>query len=183
MKLQLMGGACQRVHQVLEQGMSEGMLSLPPELTAHAARCPRCGPEVRETEVLLGRLMRGAAGIDLSPVPRVVDQVMARTAMGHGSGLLAAAPPAAATPAAITPERATAERSASGEAVHRQADWKWVLGQIAAVAAAFLIAISGLTYGVLKINQAVSGTSPGEVIAKLTQPFHDWTQARFHGGR
>lgn len=159
MKPMVVGSACHRVHEALEEAMAEGTLSLSPELAAHAARCPRCEPEWRQTEALLIRLRDGAARIDLSPVPAVVDHVIARTISSPGS--------------------AVAAKGAANSSPRRQSNVGWVVRQVAAIAAMLLITIGGLTYGVLVVNQAMSGVKPSEVAARLVQPLQDWTSAWF----
>jgi hypothetical protein len=154
MKPQVIGGACSRVQQALDEALAEGVLSMPPELAAHAGRCPRCGPEVKDVERLFSRLRKAVAGADLGQVPRVVDHVMARTvAEPH--------PPAP----------------------RRRPDLKWVLGQVAAVAAILVIAVGTITYGLLKANEAVSGARPAQVVYRLAAPFRELAQALFHSAR
>lgn len=162
MKPQVVGGACHRFQAALDEAMAEGVLSLAPELTAHATRCARCAIELKETEALLGRLRNASAGIDLSRVPHVVDFVLSQTATEQG---------ATPAPAVLLEEK----RRQKGVRL------RWVLTQVAAVAAVLLIAVGGLTYTVLKVNEVVSGVKPGEVLAKLAAPFSRTQQAEFRG--
>lgn len=155
MKPTVVGSSCQRVQAAVEDALMEGTLNLPAELAAHAARCARCSAEVADTEHLLGRLRGAVAAIDLGQVPRVVDYVMTQTA-----ALIQPARPAPLMPAP-----------------KKKVPVSWVLGQVAAVAAALLIAVGGLTYMVLKVNQAVSGVAPGDVLARLTAPFTETNRA------
>jgi len=162
MKPQVVGSACHRLQAALDEAMAEGVLNLAPELAAHAARCARCAMELKETEGLLGRLRNASAGIDLSRVPHVVDFVMSQTT---------AEPVSKPTPVASLAEK----RRQKGVRL------RWVLTQVAAVAAVLLIAVSGLTYTVLKVNEVVSGVKPTEVLAKLVAPFSQTQRAEFHG--
>lgn len=146
--------ACQRVEALLDQAMSEGVINLPPELQAHAVHCPRCAREYNELSHLLTRLRSAAAGIELGKVPAVVDRVMA-------------------TPPAEGP------RQKAGRPVSAT----WFLGQLAAVVAAALLMVGGLTYALLKVNEAVGGVPSGRVVERLLTPFQDWTWARFRGTR
>jgi len=152
MKSTSIRGACVRVKAALDDAMAQGALNLSPELLAHAARCPCCGPEYRETEALLARLRAAAAGVDLRQVPGVVDYVMART--------LGESRPTAPVPAPLP---------------NRRVQLVWVLGQVAAVAAVLVVVTSGLAYAVLKVNQAVGGTSPQAMVERLSAPLRDWT--------
>lgn len=174
MKPQVIGGACSRVTQVLDEALSEGVLNIPPELAAHAARCPRCGPEVKETEQLLSRLRGAVAGLDLRRVPHVVDYVMAHTASEYRENQPRAA--ITAQPLAAGATSSPARRSGRHD---RRAHWRWVAGQLAVAAAVLVLTVSGLTYTALKINQAISGTEPSEVVARLMSPFHNWAEAQF----
>ncbi len=156
MKPQTTGSACARVKLALDEGMAEGGLHLPPDLVAHATRCPRCGPEYRETEALLVRLRSTAAGIDARQLPTVVDSVMA-------------------TVGETPPNRATLAQ--------RKVCASWALSQLAVVAAVVILVTSGLAYAVLKVNQAVSGIAPQTMVERLTAPLKDWTPPEFRGGR
>jgi anti-sigma factor RsiW len=149
MKPTVVGSACQRVQAHLDDALATGTLSLPPELAAHAERCPNCGPEVAETERLLSRLRGAAAGIELGPVPKAVDAVLAQIAAEN-------------QPKVLPLEQRSRKRVAA----------LWVIGQVAAVAAVLIIAIGGLGFALLKVNEAVSGVTPGDVFAKLAAPFH-----------
>jgi hypothetical protein len=159
MKPTIVGSACQRVQAAIDEALVEGTLSLPPELSAHAARCARCGAEVTSTEQLLSRLRGAAACVGLAQVPRVVDYVMAHTA---------------------------AEPQVTQSARTRQTkrpNLYWALGQVAAVAAVLAVTVSGLTYVALKVNQAVSGVKPGEVMQHLTAPFNESNRANVKGAK
>lgn len=158
MRPHLVGSACMRVQQALEQALSEGALQLPQELSAHASRCPRCAAEVRETELLFSRLHGAAAAIPMNRVPHVVDFVLARTAV-------------------------EGEIPKQGVSESPSAHARWLLGQVAAVAAIILVTAGGLSYGVLKVNQAVSGTHPSEMLSRLASPFHELKQALFPNAR
>ncbi len=153
MKPQIVGPACGRVQEAIDGAMAEGVLRLPAELAAHAQRCARCGAEVTAIQGLLGRLQDAAATLPMGPVPGVVDAVIARTTTAGGR-------PDKARPGAM-----------------------WVLGQVAAVAAALLILISGVSYALLKVNQAVSGTEPVEVVHRLTAPLTNWNWARIKNAK
>jgi hypothetical protein len=170
MKPHVVGSACHRVHRALDEALGEGVFSLPPELRSHAARCARCGPEVADTEALLARLRGAAAGIDMGHVPRVVDHVMAGTLAGLG----------APSPTART---AQAQAQAGPPAPGRRPDLRWLLGQLAVVAAVMLIALGGTTYTVLKLQQVLGGTSSSQVAERLTAPFRDMVSAVFHNAR
>lgn len=160
MKPHVVSMACHRVQRALDEGMSEGSLNLPAELAAHAAHCPRCGPEVEATHTLLTRLRDGAARVDLGKVPGVVDRVVAHTvgARGSAEGRSGSALPAAPS---------------------QKAHLRWVLGQVAIVATVLLVTLTGLTYGLLKMNEAVSGVRPGEVVERAMAPLRNWSQAIF----
>lgn len=162
MRPYVVGGACHRVQQQLDHCLSEGVLELSPELAAHAVRCPHCGPQVRETEALFKRLRSTTANLDLGPVPGVVDAVLQRIAEE-------------------APETIGKAPSRQGEVDrrHRRAHLRWVLGQIAAIAALFCVAVGGLTYLALKVNHAVGGAKPNEVVERWVAPFHNWTQVLF----
>ncbi|HEY3368528.1 MAG TPA: hypothetical protein VGK74_26020 [Symbiobacteriaceae bacterium] len=167
MKPQVIGTACARVSQVLDEALSEGTLNLPPELVAHASRCPRCGPEVQETEQLLARLRSAVAGAGLGRVPHVVDYVM-----GHTAAEYRETRPAAAS---IADQEC---RPHGGQGAHL----RWVLGQVAVVAAALLITITTVTFAALKINAAISGHPPADMMTRVTAPFRDWVEAQFGRG-
>lgn len=149
MKPHAVGGACHRVQAALDEALSTGTLSLPPELSAHADRCPRCGPDVQETEQLLSRLRGASAGITLGRVPPAVDAVLAQIAAE------------AAPKVIVLTEQPRAKRVKT----------QWLLGQIAAVAVVLVVVVGGLGFAILKVNEAVSGTKPGDVLAKLLTPF------------
>jgi anti-sigma factor RsiW len=159
----VIGGACDRVRQRVEEAMAEGVLDLPPNLAAHVERCPHCSAEVREVEMLLHRLRSLPASLDLTPVPAAVDRV-----------LQAAASNLAAAGSAPSPE----ERRR-----RRMPQWQWVLGQVAAVAAVIAIAAGGLTLLGLRIHGAVSGQPPGQIVERWVAPLRDWTQALFRNVR
>jgi len=139
--------------------MEVGVLALPAELAAHAERCPHCSGQVREVQELFQRLRSFPASLDLSPVPAVVDRVLQATT---------AEPPAPAEPRPV--------RKAESQ-------WRWVVRQVATVAAALLVAAGGLTYVGLKLNQAVHHVQPNEVVERWFAPLQDWTEALFHGTR
>lgn len=170
MKPHVVGSACYRVHRALDDALGEGALSLPPELRSHAARCARCGPEVADTEALLARLRGAAASVDMGQVPRVVDQVMVGTLAGLGA-MAPASAPAARAPTSRTP------------VLQRPPDLRWLFGQIAVVAAVMVIAVGGTGYGVLKLQEALVGTSPSQVAERLAAPFREMVSAVFHGVR
>jgi len=149
MKPHAVGSACCRVQSLLDEALATGTLSIPPELAAHAERCSRCGPEVKETEHLLSRLRGAAAGIGLGRVPHAVDAVLAQIASD-------------AAPRTLTLRE---------QPVEKRVRTRWVLGQVAAVAAVLLITAGGLGFVILKVNEAVSGVKPGDVLAKLAAPF------------
>lgn len=67
---------CVRVAIALDEAMTEGKLSLPPELGAHIRQCPTCGPAAAEVQELLGRLRSAPAGVSVGPVPAVVERVL-----------------------------------------------------------------------------------------------------------
>lgn len=161
MKPHLVGTACHRLQQALDEALAEGSLHLPPELATHAARCPRCGPDVRDTEALFARLRGAPSGLGLGRVPGVVDFVVAKTA---------------AEPA---PKPAT--RPTVG--ARKRADLRWAVGQVAAAAAVLCITVGGFSYAVLKLNEAVSGTRPAEVVERMVAPFKNFTQALFKDAR
>jgi hypothetical protein len=148
MKPQVVGSACQRVQAHLDEALATGTLSLPPELSAHADHCPNCGPEVADTERLLSRLRGAAAGVELGLVPKVVDTVLAEIASESRTNVLP-----------------LEQRS------RKQVKVWWLIGQVAAVAAVLIIAVGGLGFALLKVNEAVSGVTPGDVLARLAAPF------------
>lgn len=156
MKPHLVGSACHRVQLALDEALSEGTLDLLPELAAHAAKCPRCGPEVNDTAALLGRLRSAASGIDLGRVPQVVDYIMAQTAARE-----------VPVPQAAPMTKPT-----------RRIQARWVLAQVAAVAAVILLAVGALTFTALKVNELVSGVKPSEVLQKIVAPFNDSSKAQ-----
>ncbi|MFZ5813770.1 MAG: hypothetical protein ACOY93_00525 [Bacillota bacterium] len=159
MRPYLVGGACHRLQERLDAALSSGQLELPAELAAHAERCPQCGPQVRQTEALFRRLRAVPASLDLGPVPGVVDSVLRQ---------VTAEPPAPA--ASSLPESARQKR---------RSHLRWVLGQIAVVAVVLCIAVSGVTYLALKVNQAVGGARPSEVVARWVAPLQNWSEALF----
>ncbi|HYF95504.1 MAG TPA: hypothetical protein VD969_25105 [Symbiobacteriaceae bacterium] len=161
MKPHAIGSSCQRVQAVLDEALATGLLSLPPELAAHAERCSRCGPEVKETEQLLSRLRGAAAGISLGPVPHAVDAVLAQISSQSAPRAL------------ILNEQPKVKRVRT----------RWILGQVAAVAAVLLITVGGLGFVILKLNEAVSGVKPGDVLAKLAAPFRYSDQAQVEKGK
>lgn len=166
MKPHLIGSACHKVQMALDEAMMEGALQLTPELSAHAGRCPRCGPEVQDVELLLGRLRNGAAGVGLGPVPGIVDAVLAQTgtrSLERPSVTLNVAP--------------------MEEPKQKASHLQWIAGQVAAVAAVLVISVGLLTYSVLIVNQVVTGTRPSEVVQKLTAPFQDWSLAKFRSAQ
>ncbi|MBY6276928.1 hypothetical protein [Symbiobacterium thermophilum] len=165
MRPYVIGGACDRVRQRVEEAMAEGVLDLPANLVAHVERCPHCSAEVREVEMLLHRLRSLPASLDLSPVPAAVDRVLQATASNPAA---AGAVPA---PAPVEKKR------------RRTPQWQWVLGQVAAVAAVIAIAAGGLTLLGLGIHGAVSGQEPGRIVERWVAPLRDWTQALFRNVR
>jgi anti-sigma factor RsiW len=158
MKPQVVGSACQRVQMFLDESLATGAMSLPPELAAHAAQCPHCVTEVRETESLLTRLRDAAAGVDLGRVPQVVDYVLSQTTVGPQF-------------------RGPATAALSADERRKRVRATWVLGQVAAVAAVLLLAVGSLTFLALKVNQAVSGVSPSDVIQRIAAPFSQTNRA------
>lgn len=174
MRPYVIGGACDRVHQQVENAMVEGVLTLPAPLLAHVERCPHCSREVREVETLLKRLRSLPASLDLGPVPPVVDRVL--QAVAQGGQAVASAPAASATPT-----HSAGSLSSAGTPVRRQRppQWRWILGQVAAVAAALAVAAGGLTLLGLRIHRAVVGISPGEGLNQWFEPLREWTQALF----
>lgn len=161
MKPHAVGSACHRVQLALDEALSTGTLTLPAELTFHANQCPRCGPDVRDTEALLSRLRGAAAGVELGPVPQAVDSVLAQIARESAPRLL----------------------SPTGKVRTKQVRARWILGQVAAVAAVLLLTIGGLGYAVLKVNEAVSGVKPGDVLAKFASPFRFTETAKIQKGK
>ncbi len=170
MRPYVIGGACDRVRRWVDAAMIEGELSLPAALAAHVVRCPHCSAEVREVETLLQRLRSLPASLDLSPVPAAVDRVLQATAASltasHGAAF--AGEPATA---AASPKR------------RREPQWRWVLRQVAAVAAVILIAAGGLTLVSFGIHGAVKGSEPGRIVERWISPLRDWTQALFENVR
>jgi anti-sigma factor RsiW len=161
----VVGGACHRVRHHLENALAEGVLELPPELAAHAGRCPHCGPQVRELEALFRRLREASAHMDMGPVPDVVDAVLQKIAAGQ--------------PAPENRVRLNSPLEPVDQTANRRAHLRWVLGQVAAIVAALCVAVGGLTYLALKVNQAVGGARPAEVVQRWMAPLQDWTQALF----
>lgn len=161
---QKIGPACMRVQQALDEALAEGALTLSPELRAHADRCPRCSAELDGVEQLLGRLKAAAAGVDLARLPAVVDAVLTATV----------------TSPKTKPESQPQPQKTSGE---RRRHLTWVLGQVAAVAAVLVLVTGTLTWAVLEANQAISGTSPSTVVERLTEPFRNWTLAKFRDAK
>lgn len=166
MKPHVIGSACHRVQMALDEAMMEGVLQLTPELAAHAGRCPRCGPEVQEVDLLLSRLRSGGAGMGLGRVPGIVDAVLAQ----------AGAQPSQRP--AVSLNVAPAEESKK-----KASHLRWVAGQVAAAAAVLVVGVGLLTYSVLVVNQVVTGTKPSEVVQKLTAPFQDWSLAKFRSAK
>lgn len=162
MRPYVIGGACDRVRQQVDAAMIEGVLTLPPALAAHAERCPHCSAEVHEVETLLQRLRSLPASLDLSPVPAAVDRVLQAAAADLPSVAAGAAP---------------------GEARRRTPQWRWVLGQVAAVAAMLIVAAGGLTLLGLKIHDAVTGAEPSAIVERWVAPLREWTEALFRNGR
>lgn len=163
MKPQVVGSACLRVQAALDEALASGTANLSPELAAHAAHCPRCSAEVQGVESVLSRLRDAAAHVDLGRLPQVVDFVMAKT-LQDGLTAAKAAPMPPARPS-------------------RHVQVHWVLGQVAAVAAVLLVAISGLTYVALKVNEAVSGVRPGEVLQQIAAPFNQTNRAEIRNAK
>ncbi|MFZ5827201.1 MAG: hypothetical protein ACOY94_23130 [Bacillota bacterium] len=161
MRPYVVGGACHRVQQQLDNALSEGVLELSPELAAHVGRCPQCAPAVRETEALFKRLRSAPAALDLGPVPGVVDTVLQR---------IAAEGPA--TLVKLTEREPKSDRKRTGHL-------RWLLGQVAAIAAILFVAVGGLTYLTLKVNHAVGGAEPSTVVERWVEPLEDWTRALF----
>lgn len=166
MRPYVVGGACHRVQQQLDEALAEGSMHLSAELAAHASRCPQCAPLVAETEALFQRLTGTVASIDLGPVPGVVDAVLQRIALEVPSPVLT-----------LPVERAEELPARKGGQA------RWVLGQIATVAAVLIVAVSGVTMLALLLNQAVSGVRPGEVVQRWVAPVSDWTQTLFKGAK
>lgn len=162
MRPYVVGGACHRVQQHLDNALTDGVLNLPPELAAHAARCQHCGHQVQETEALFRRLRNAPANLDLGPVPGAVDSVLQRIATG----------PTADNLVRLSPEPEKAVR-------RRKANMRWIVGQVATIAAVLGIAVGGVTYLALKVNQAVGGVPPSEVVERWVAPLHDWSKALF----
>ena len=162
MRPYVVGGACHRVQQQLDNALSEGVLELSPELAAHAGRCPQCAPAVRRTEALFQRLRSAPAALDLGPVPGVVDTVLQRIA--------------AEGPATVVKLTGGREQKVDQK---RTGHLRWLLGQVAAIAAILFIAVGGLTYLTLKMNHAVGGAEPSKVVERWVEPLEDWTRAVF----
>lgn len=162
MRPYVVGGACHRVQQQLDNAHSEGVLELSPELSAHAGRCPQCAPAVRELEALFKRLRSTPAALDLGPVPGVVDTVLQRIAADQ--------PP--------TVVKLTGGREPRAER-KRASHLRWLLGQVAAIAAVLCLAVGGLTYVVLQVNHAVGGAEPSKVVQRWVAPLEDWSRAVF----
>ncbi|MDF2631009.1 MAG: hypothetical protein K0R39_4840 [Symbiobacteriaceae bacterium] len=141
----------------LDEALATGTLALPAELALHADGCPRCGPEYRDTEALLSRLRGAAAGIELGPVPQAVDKVLDQITREAAPRVFSMVEASAGSPGA--------------QHRQKQVRTRWILGQVAAVAAVLLIAVGGIGYAILKVNEAVSGVSPGDVLAKFASPF------------
>ena len=167
MKPQVIGTACARVTQALDESLSEGTFNLPPELAAHASRCPRCGPEVQETEQLLSGLRSAVAGTGLGRVPHVVDYVMGHTAAEYR---------------AIRPVAAGEAGQELRPHGRRSEHLRWVLGQVAVAAAALLITITTVTFAALKINAVIRGYPQSDMMTRVTAPFRDWAEAQFGKG-
>lgn len=166
MRPYIVGGACHRVQQQLDHALSEGVLELSPELSAHAGSCPQCALQVRGTEALFKRLRSTPAALDLGPVPGVVDAVLQRIAADPSSTVIR-----------LTPAEAKTTRP------KQQAHLRWLLGQVAAITAILCIAVSGLTYLTLKVNHAVGGAEPSKVVARWVAPLQDWSRALFRHTR
>lgn len=165
MRPYVVGGACHRVKQQLDNALAEGVLELSPELAAHAARCPHCGVQVRETEQLFKRLRTAPASLDLGPVPGVVDVVVQQIATeSPADSLVRLSPPG---------------QSEEGRQGSRRAHLRWVLGQVAAIAAVLCVAVGGLTYLALRVNYAVGGQRPAEVVERWVGPLQNWSTALF----
>jgi hypothetical protein len=175
MKPHLVGSACHRVQQTLDEALGEGVLSLPPELRSHAARCARCGPEVADTEALLARLRGAAAVIPMGQVPRVVDQVVERTLAGPGAGVGRGGVDVA--------QGGTGVGAGRGVAPKRPPDLRWLLGQLTVVATVMIVALGGTTYTVLKLHQVLRGPSPSQVAERLAAPFREMVSAVFRSAR
>lgn len=185
MRPYVIGGACHRVQNQLDLAMQGGVLELPADLAAHVERCPHCGGQAREVEALFRRLRSLPAGFDVGPVPGIVDKVLALTAAD-----LLAQPSATSFPRtqaqqqpwmqAGTLKPYTAAPQSDQWRKSRPTRWRWVLGQVGAVAAVIVVAAAGLTYLSLVVNHAVSGVKPAEVVQKWVAPLQDWTQALFH---
>lgn len=156
MRPYVIGGACHRVLEQLDTALREGTLALPPELSAHANRCAQCGPRVKEVEALFTRLRKLPAEMDVGPVLGVVDSVLQRVA--------------------VDGQPAT---GSTGESRGRPSQWRWLLGQVAAIAAVLCIGLGGITYLALKVNEAVGGANPSEMVERWVAPLSDWSQALF----
>ncbi len=161
MRPYVVGGACHRVLKHVDTALSVGALALPTELAAHAERCAHCGPHLRETEELFRRLRSSPASIDLGPVPGVVDSVLQR---------IATPAPPQVTPILTDPVKVARKRRQHAS---------WVIGQVATIAAVLCLALGGFTYLVLKVNEAVSGVAPGQVVERWVAPLQNWSQALF----
>lgn len=166
MRPYVVGGACHRVQQQIDAGLAEGSLTLSAELAAHASRCPHCAPLVAETDALFQRLRGAVAGIDLGPVPGVVDAVLERIALEG-----------------VAPVVNLPLDRVEAEPVKKASQTRWVLGQVATFAAVLLVAAGGLTMLALLLNQAVSGVHPGEVVGNWVAPLQDWSQTLFKGAK
>lgn len=163
MRPYLVGGACHRVQQQVDNALAEGLLALSPELSAHAGRCPQCGPLVEETELLFRRLRSAPANLSLGPVPGVVDAVLQRVASDPSS--------------VQGPVRMHPGGQPEGAERRKRAHLRWVLGQVAVIAAVLCVAVGGLTYLALRVNHAVGGARPAEVVERWVEPLQNWSQA------
>lgn len=152
------GSACWKVQVALEEAMAEGGVLLPPELSEHVSHCARCKPEVEDLQYVLARLRAGAASIGLSQVPAAVDRVISQVS---------------ARAMAPTPF----EMSQAHDPPPVGVDARWLFGQLAGIAAAFLMLIFGLGWLGLKVSEMSTGASPGEVVANVFAPFKDWVTA------
>jgi hypothetical protein len=65
----------------------------------------------------------------------------------------------------------------------RPPDLRWLLGQVAVVAAVMVIAVGGTSYTVLKLHQVLRGPSPSQVAERLAAPFREMVSAVFRSAR
>lgn len=123
---------CARVDACLDEALATGELALPPHLAAHTARCSRCSRAVAETQLLFSRLRGMAAAIDTGPARAVANQVTA-----------------AAQRRGPHPE----EGKPGGR---RRIEWRWLLGQVAVVAALLMLLSVPAFWGAWRLAAAVT---------------------------